>query len=837
MHSSYAQNFEDVVLWRGLREVPQGTYVDVGASDPIVNSVTWSFYQEGWRGVNIEPVPSLAAALRERRPEDTTLAIAAGSAPGTARLFAAGSTGNSTLVPALARDLIERGIPVSEINVPVATLDEVLKEAGLDGKTIHFCTIDVEGSELDVLDGFDLARWQPWILVIEATLPNRRASSHHAWEPGVLEAGYQFCLFDGLNRFYVHQKQADVIAAHLSYPACVLDEPFERAVDAGRRIAELERIASRVPRLERQITELERVASRLPELEWENSTLQDRGVDANAQLAAIKSTLSWRATRPLRAVRRKQLRWASLRHVPDRKDIFKAGDHADGSSRRLTAAFARRLAQAAHVLDTDSQLTPAPEISKALADLEAALDSSKVPDGAKAWLSLVAAEASYPDKAGVDRIARLLRMEGHGAVSAELIRRFERTVERGSATTAQLDVVHDGTIVDVTHTVSTGIHTGIQRVVRETVARWIDAGHPINLVNFGFPTPFPRLLAPAEYQRLTHWKDHLGDSDTRLGSRAPEEASGDVVIPWRCQLVLPELSAEPAQCRAYHALASASVLRSLSLIGYDLVPMVAAETASDFIAANFGQYLSVLKHAKRVSAISRSSAHAFAAFAEMTALEGLPAPIIEAHQLPTDAPDLTDEMVEASRLTLGIGAHPVIVMVGSHEPRKNHLGVLEAAERLWTKDAAFELLLIGGSGWNSEELDEFVEHLISVGRPIQVRKRCSEQELWAAYRLARFTVFPSFLEGFGLPVAESLASGTPVITSRYGSMAEIGAEGGGGALLVDPRSIDELECAMRQLLEDKDLLGRLRKEATLRDMGNWNDYARDVWQFFVDDPE
>jgi glycosyltransferase involved in cell wall biosynthesis len=174
----------------------------------------------------------------------------------------------------------------------------------------------------------------------------------------------------------------------------------------------------------------------------------------------------------------------------------------------------------------------------------------------------------------------------------------------------------------------------------------------------------------------------------------------------------------------------------------------------------------------------------------------------------------------------------LIVAVGSHEPRKNHLAVLEAAERLWARGETFELLFIGGSGWKGEEFDELVASLLSDGRPIIVRKRCSEEELWTAYSLARFTIFPSLLEGFGLPVAESLASGTPAITSAHGSMAEI-AEGG-GCLVVDPRDIDSLEGAMAQLLQDDGLLERLRREAASRPSWTWDDYAGELWRFLVE---
>ena len=243
-----------------------------------------------------------------------------------------------------------------------------------------------------------------------------------------------------------------------------------------------------------------------------------------------------------------------------------------------------------------------------------------------------------------------------------------------------------------------------------------------------------------------------------------------------CRLVIPELFAEPGRCQAYRALASSGVLRSLSIIGYDTVPLVASETSADGMSADFVEYLSVVKHADRVSAISRSSARDFAAFAAMCASQGLSGPIIQAHPLPISATTPSNEMVAKVRSSLDIETRPLVLMVGSHEPRKNHLRPLEAAERLWTAGVDFQFLLIGGSSWKSDDFDELVGRLESLRRPITVWRRSGDEELWAAYRLARFTLFPSLLEGFGLPVAESLATGTPVITSRHGSMAEIAEE-------------------------------------------------------------
>jgi glycosyltransferase involved in cell wall biosynthesis len=97
--------------------------------------------------------------------------------------------------------------------------------------------------------------------------------------------------------------------------------------------------------------------------------------------------------------------------------------------------------------------------------------------------------------------------------------------------------------------------------------------------------------------------------------------------------------------------------------------------------------------------------------------------------------------------------------------------------------------------------------------------------------VARCTVFPSLNEGFGLPVAESLACGTPVVTSDFGSMAEIAADG--GALLANPREDHSIAAALRTLLVDDAEHARLSQEARQRPTSSWDDYAARVWSTLV----
>ena len=236
---SYAQNNEDVLLWRALGHIApaQGFYIDVGASDPVEHSVTKAFYDAGWRGINIEPLPAHAAAFLEQRPRDINLAIAAGSAQGSLTLYDVPAVrGWASPAPAVAAMHRAAGHAVTELTVPVRTLAAVCAEH-VRGP-VHFLKIDVEGFEGEVLRGMDLVRWRPWVLVIEATLPNSRATCHERWEHLVTERGYRFAWFDGLNRYYVAQEHAALLR-HFEVQPNVFDDyisyHLERAWDATRR--------------------------------------------------------------------------------------------------------------------------------------------------------------------------------------------------------------------------------------------------------------------------------------------------------------------------------------------------------------------------------------------------------------------------------------------------------------------------------------------------------------------------------------------------------------------------------------------------------------------------
>ena len=286
MFVSYAQNFEDVMLRRALNNVARGFYIDVGAQDPIVDSVSMGFYEEGWRGVHVEPVASYAARLRAQRPDELVVQAALGAQRGTLRFFDVVETGLSTADPNAAARYRDSGRTVREIEVPCLTLAELMAPyADID---VHWLKIDVEGYETAVLQGWNSAV-RPWIVVVESTAPLTQTASHREWEELVLAHGYAFAYFDGLNRFYIRADHEELRPAFAHGPSV-----FDRFALSGTATSTY---ASRLR------IEAEAARDRAEEVTREASQRTDAAL---RHIAAMEATISWRVTAPLRWLSRQR---------------------------------------------------------------------------------------------------------------------------------------------------------------------------------------------------------------------------------------------------------------------------------------------------------------------------------------------------------------------------------------------------------------------------------------------------------------------------------------------------------------------------------------------------
>lgn len=195
--ASYSQFGEDIILMALLYDVEKGFYMDVGANHESYHSVTKLFYDNGWSGINIEPIPRLIKQFEAKRERDINLnvAIAEDKSDLVFREYK-DHDGFSTFSEEMKIENEKRGIGnFKDYMVEVMTLDELYKKN--DQPKVDFLKIDVEGFEEHVIRSSSWKQFRPTVICVEA---NHRSSD---WSKLLTDNGYTKVIFDGLNEYYL----------------------------------------------------------------------------------------------------------------------------------------------------------------------------------------------------------------------------------------------------------------------------------------------------------------------------------------------------------------------------------------------------------------------------------------------------------------------------------------------------------------------------------------------------------------------------------------------------------------------------------------------------------
>lgn len=378
-------------------------------------------------------------------------------------------------------------------------------------------------------------------------------------------------------------------------------------------------------------------------------------------------------------------------------------------------------------------------------------------------------------------------------------------------------------LIDLTHTSHTRARTGVQRVARSLWRHLDGAARPVTHDRFlgGW-----RALQQWELARLRNtqggrkrraqwpeWAKWRGRILRALGRSRAHLLQGSFDGWIEPELFGPHVARDLSKAFGH-------VRGPRIALFLDAIPLRFPELTPPGTVARFPGYMQELTMFDGVAAISEESRDSLTDYWRW--LEAANPPPVIALPLGVD-PISSRPAGEKSP----VGGRAVVLSVGTLEGRKNHLALLEACERLWSRRRDFELRIIGHV--NAETGGAALARLRQLqeaGHPLRYDGPASDEVIDSAYAACAFTVYPSIAEGFGLPVIESLARGKPCICSRRGALGEISRHG--GCLALDSVGVAELAAAIERLLLDPGERAALAAAARARTFKSWADYANEL---------
>lgn len=376
-------------------------------------------------------------------------------------------------------------------------------------------------------------------------------------------------------------------------------------------------------------------------------------------------------------------------------------------------------------------------------------------------------------------------------------------------------------LADVTNASIDPANSGVMRVTRQLFSclqkqenlklvfvRWDSCAHTYRLLNgdqrkalacYGGPVDRLSLLAEAQSLDLEEMLRMI-----RTGTKPPVLFTPEVILDGAGMERL-------AWARGRNMMTSA--------ILHDLIPIEHPGYCDRHVIAAFPAYLSALLQYDHIWSVSDYSDSCLKNWTSR-------------HNLPLRATIrtlwLAGQFGSSARITTPpkrLNSEIRVLCVSTLEPRKNHVSLLAAWRRLrrHRPDLKIRLTLVGNHYAGAPGIFEAIQDAVDEDSSIEYKGVLSDQDLLDTYEACDFTIYPSLVEGFGLPILESLWLGRPCITHKAGVMAELASSG--ACLSADMQDPEQIENVLERLATDAELLSQMTEKSSTRKISTWRDYA------------
>lgn len=373
--------------------------------------------------------------------------------------------------------------------------------------------------------------------------------------------------------------------------------------------------------------------------------------------------------------------------------------------------------------------------------------------------------------------------------------------------------------IDVTNLLKVSFLTGIQRVVREVVLRLLQREEQ-EIVLLSYNEGY-HLYQKADTERFFSYFDQgLGERQeiitaeaVRMDDFRPNDIFFDIDgawnLPLRRSVLLPQLKANGVKLAVYV---------------YDVIPITHPQFCHEETLNNFMNYIgSYLQYADAIIASAQSTLDAIDALLGQLQLPAIPGFVSwlgsDFNVQETEAGAISPEAEQA------VAAGPYILMVGTIEPRKNHALLLDAFDnQLFAQ--GMNLVFVGRTGWNVEALQNRIEKHPKLGKQLFHLKGMNDAAIDYLYRNAYCVAFPTFNEGFGLPIIEAFQRGTPVLASDIPILREVG---GSYCAYFDCNSWKSFAETVRSWMEQPEQYKQYKEQIQHYVPVTWNQVVDNIW--------